>query len=172
MAPICATYSRGKTRQEIDIGCKKINLSCQKFDVMSQGEELLPELRYMMAFKKESILKAVNFILDDSNAQLVSWETTEIILDGHELDFPWLVRREVAKRFTMMYAEYYPDKHDRIGSTLFNKIAKAVTCTDQKAKTAVNHVSGILFYDNFDLLWKIATTSNILDELEKVIAAL
>jgi hypothetical protein len=47
-----------------------------------------------------------------------------------------------------------------------------MTCTDQKSETAVNYVSGILLYDNFDMQQKIATTSNIPYELEKVITAL
>jgi hypothetical protein len=125
-----------------------------------------------MGFKKKSILQAVNFILDDSNVQLVPWGTKKIILDGHEIDSPRLVRREVVERLSIMYAEYYPDKHDRIGSTSIKKIAKAITCTYQKAKTAVDYVSGILLYDNLDMLRKIATTRNIPDELEKVIMAL
>lgn len=172
MAPICATYPMGKTRAEIDVGVKQFNSSRRHFEFMSQGEELLPALRYIMGFKKKSVLQAVNFILDDTNVQLVSWGTKKIILDGHEIDFPRLVRREVVERLSIMYAEYYPEKDDRIGSTSFKKIAKAITCTDQKAKTAVDYVSNILLYDNFDMLRKIATTSNIPDELEKVITAL
>jgi hypothetical protein len=45
-------------------------------------------------------------------------------------------------------------------------------CTDQKSKTTVDYVSGIFLYDNFDMLRKITTTSNMPDELEKVITAL
>jgi hypothetical protein len=165
MAPICATYPMGKTRAEIDVGIKQFNSSPRHFEFMSQGEELLPALRYIMGFKKKSVLQAVNFILDDSNVQLVSWGTKKIILDGHENDFPRLVRREVVvERLSIMHAQYYPEKDDRIGSTSFKKIAKAITCIDQKAKTAVDYVSGILLYDNFDMLRKIATTSNIPDE--------
>jgi hypothetical protein len=117
MAPICATYPMGKTRAEIDVGIKQFNSSRRHFEFMSQGEELLPALRYIMGFKNKSVLQAVNFILDDSNVQLVSWGTKKIILYGHEIDFPRLVRREVVGRLIIMYAEYYPEKDDRIGST-------------------------------------------------------
>jgi hypothetical protein len=172
MDPICATYPMGKTRAEIDVGIKQLNSSHRHFEFMSQGEEFLPALRYSLGFKNKSILHAVNFILDDSNVQLVSWGTNKIISDGHDMDFRRLVVKEVVERLSMMYAEYYPDKHDWIGSTSFKKIAKATTCTDQKAKTAVDYVSGMFLYNNFDMLRKIATTSNIPDELEKVITAL
>jgi hypothetical protein len=161
-----------RREQKLTSGIKKINSSRRHFEFISQVEELLPALRCIMGFKKKSVLQAVNFILDDSNAQLVSWGTKKIILDGHEIDFPRLVRREVVERLSIMHAEYYPDKHDRIGRTSFKKIAKAIMHTDQKAKTAVDYVSGILLYDNFDMLKKIATTSNMTDELETVITAL
>jgi hypothetical protein len=172
MAPVCATYPMGKKRTEIDVNIKQFNSSRRHFEFMSQGEKLMPALLYIMGFKNKSFLQAVNFILDDSSVQLMSWGMNKIILDGHDINFPWLVRRVVVERLRMMYAENYPDKHDRIGSTSFKKIAKAITCTDQKAKTAVDYVSGILLYDNFDMVQKIATTRNIPDELEKVITAL
>jgi hypothetical protein len=79
MAPICATYPMGKTRAEIDVGIKQFNSSRRNLEFMSQGEELLPALRYIMGFKNKSVLQAVNFILDDSNVQLVSWGTKKII---------------------------------------------------------------------------------------------
>jgi hypothetical protein len=91
---------------------------------MSPGDELLPVLRYIMGFKKKSVLQAVNFILDDSNVQIVSWGTKKIILDGHEIDFPRLVRREVVERLSIMYAVYYPEKDDRTGSTSFKKLKR------------------------------------------------
>jgi hypothetical protein len=87
-----------------------------------------------MGFKKKSVLQAVNCILDDSNVQLVSWVTKKIILYGHEIEFPRLVRREVVERISIMYAEYYPDKHDSIGGTSFKKMQRQSRANIRKQK--------------------------------------
>lgn len=68
------------------------------------------------------------------------------------------------------FIEYYPFRVDRVGNSLFKKIAKAMTSRDQKAKKAVDYVSGNLLYDNFDLLRRIViTTSGDDDECESLL---
>ena len=58
------------------------------------------------------------------------------------------------------FIEMYPDKKDRVGNTSFKKIAKALTSHDQKARKAVDYVSGNLLYDNFEMLRRIVRCSN------------
>lgn len=66
------------------------------------------------------------------------------------------------------YLEYYPERVDRIGNSSFKKLAKALSSQDQKAKQAVDYPSGVLLYDNFDLIRRVVQTSENADELMKL----
>jgi hypothetical protein len=64
------------------------------------------------------------------------------------------------------YREYFPMKYSQIGDTSFKKVVKAHTTQDQKARKAVDYVSGRLMYDNFDLIGKILSQSDDADDLK------
>ena len=66
------------------------------------------------------------------------------------------------------YIEYYPERVDRIGNSSLKKLAKALSSQDQKAKQAVEYASGVLLYDNFDLIQRVLQTSENADELMKL----
>lgn len=57
-------------------------------------------------------------------------------------------------------------KYSRIGNTSFKKVVKALTTQDQKARKAIDYVSGRLMYDNFDLIRKILSQSDDADDLK------
>ena len=62
--------------------------------------------------------------------------------------------------------------NERIGRTSFHKTARVLTAADQKAKKAVNYMSGILLYGNFDRLHQVASTSSEKEILIKITCAL
>ena len=63
------------------------------------------------------------------------------------------------------YPDYFPLKESRIGNTSFKKIVKVLTTQDQKARKAVDYVSGRLMYDNFDLIRRILMRCDDADNL-------
>ena len=76
------------------------------------------------------------------------------------MDFPKLVRKRIVKKIWMDYVQLFPEKPDRLCMESFRKVAKVLTTMDMKAKLAVDYVSGILLYDNFNMLRTIAKTVN------------
>ena len=63
------------------------------------------------------------------------------------------------------YIDYFPLKESRIGNTSFKKIVKVLITQDQKARKAVDYVSGRLMYDNFDLIRRILMRCDDADNL-------
>jgi len=96
------------------------------------------------------------------------WGTRSIVLGGETVEFPKLARKNYVELMLRDYAEYYSKDADHIQNSSFKKFSKSLTSHDQKAKKAIDYASGILFYDNFDLMRRVLKTSSEADKLMKL----
>lgn len=142
-------------REEVDVlEMKKMAISASRrnYAYLSQGHEIIKNKRTVARYDEMTVKKSVDFILSDRNIQRVSWGTKRVEIDGEEVDFPNLVRKKLIGYMMRDYHEVYFNKQDRVGNESFQKVAKEITKMDMKAKLAVDYVSGILLYDNFNML--------------------
>jgi hypothetical protein len=171
LAPACETLKKEKLRDELGIESRPIISGRSHLRYMKEGNVICPPVRSSALYDDQYVIRAVDYILSETNVQHVSWGTKRIIIGNKEVIFPRLIRRRIIQQILMGYIDLYP--HDqRIGNTSFKIVAKSITCHDQKAKSAVDYVSGILLYDNFILMRRICATADASDELLKVWNAL
>jgi hypothetical protein len=138
---------------------------------MKEGNVICPPVRSSARYDDQCVRRAVYYIISEKNVHHISWGTKRIIIGNKEVIFPRLIRRQIIQQILMGYIDLYP--HDqRIGNTSFKIVAKSITCHNQKAKNAVDYVSGILIYDNFILIRRICATADASDKLLKVLNAL
>ena len=58
-----------------------------------------------------------------------------------------------------MYWDYMEtvSRAEQIGAVSFSKIARSLTATDQRAKKAVDYVSGVLIQDHFSWMHEVVS---------------
>src|SRR5687768_3728632 len=103
---------------------------------MADGKELEHTKKTVRHYNKNVLLEAINFILNDSNIQQVSWGTKKVILEGMEKDFSWLIKCKNTSVMLTDYISNYPECNQRIGESSFKKLVKCLTHDNQKAKAA------------------------------------
>jgi hypothetical protein len=73
------------------------------------------------------------------------------------LTFPGVLRKKTINNLFRHYYEKY-NQETCIGLTLFRRIASTITDSDQEQRQSVDYVSGILYHDSTELLYKIIRT--------------
>ncbi len=166
IAPLAVSYKEAELLDNFGIGRRAVIQGRKNFTLLAEGKCIKEEVGHHFNYDKATVYCAVHFILNDSNVQRVSWGTKTILLDGNKIDFPRLIWRKLIEYMLHHYIEYFPMKYSRIGNTSFKKGVKALTTQDQKARKAVDYVSGRIMYDNFDLIRKILSRSDEADDLK------
>jgi hypothetical protein len=166
IAPLSVSYKEAELRDVFGIGRRTVIQGRKNFTLLAEGKSIKEEVRQRVNYDKATVYCAVRFVLNESNVQRVSWGTNTILLDGKQIDFPRLIRKKLVEYMLRDYMEYFPMKYSRIGNTSFKKVVKALTTQDQKARKAIDYVSGRLMYDNFDLIRKILSQSDDADDLK------
>ena len=87
--------------------------------------------------------KAVDFIFSESNIQILSWGTKEIMIGNKQLSIPKLCRKKIPMNILRAYHEYVIDK-DSIGDSSFLKLVSTLTFNDMRSATSVDYATGIL----------------------------
>lgn len=151
-ASLCASYNSNTLGSRWGFKKKKVASSRRQFNCIIWGIELKKTIIHRKMYELTQVEHVVKYILRDSNVQRVSWGTKTVLLKGEEVNFPRLIRRKEIELMWREYVDRHPDPRDRVGETSFKKIAKGITSSDMKACKAVDYVSGILMYENFDKL--------------------
>jgi hypothetical protein len=154
------------------------------------GVELVKQSRSVEQYKPNSVKKAVDYILSEDNIQILSWGTKKLMIGQQEYTIPKLCRKKIPTNILRGYREKYPDEdgidedgkiitglhEDSIGDISFLKIVSTLTFNDTRSATAVDYATGILLYDNFDMVKRVIKTlvdqetkDAFLVEAEKVI---
>lgn len=115
----------------------------QKFWFMCNGYEILKPTRYYERYNIDQVFSAVDYILQ--SVQMLSWGTKDFQVDGHAVELPRMLRRKLV-RYMFCQRSGYP----YLGKTTFEKVCRAITADDTKAKTAVDYASGIHNGSSFD----------------------
>jgi hypothetical protein len=175
-AAMAMSYSNEVLREEHEMGRFKATSSRRYFDFMTQeNQELKVQKRTVRKYSAVAVTNAVDFVLNDANVQRISWGTKEVTIDGKTETFPHLIRKKAVRNMARDYLEHYPDVVDRVGLTSFEKIVRTITHHDQKAKEAVDYVSGQLLYDNLTMVRRIIDRNEDYDDkirLQNIVNAL
>jgi hypothetical protein len=159
IAPLAKSFTNEYLYDTFGLGGKTVATHRKLFSCLAKGNLIESVLVSRVKYDPLIVKRAVRFILSDNNIQRISWGTKKVEIDGAEIDFPKLIRKKVKQQIKRDYMEYYPDQADRLGITSFDKLLKALTATDMKAKAAVDYASGVLLYDNFMMIRKIVSAS-------------
>ena len=108
----------------------------------------------------------MNFILSEDNVQVLSWVTKEVQIGNQEATLPKLCRKIILTNILRDYNESIPDE-DSIGDSAFLKSVNTLTFNDMRSATSVNYATGILLYDNFQMVQRIIDTINDVDRVKK-----
>ena len=158
LAPIAASYDNECLRTIFGVGRKKATTSRQNFKLLKAGRQLEKNPVTIQHYNKESLETAIQFMFNDSNIQRTSRGGRKIEIEGKEVMFPMLVRKRIVRNISRDYEETFPERLQRISTTSFEKIVRMITHVDQYSKKAVDYVSGILLYDNLELIGRIIDT--------------
>ena len=145
MSENCEGEIVGKLRFET----AKKNLKC-----LQQGKEIRHTKRTIANYNKCAVEKAVDFILSSDNIQVLSWGHKNLTIGNQEVTLPKICRKRIPEYILRSYQEMLP-KSKTIGASSFLKLVNAITFNDMKAATAVDYATGILVYDNFDIVQKL-----------------
>ena len=115
----------------------------KKMKSISGGLELKKLQRQQVNYKKNAVEKAVDFIFSESNIQILSWGTKEIMIGNKQLSIPKLCRKKIPMNILRAYHEYVIDK-DSIGDSSFLKLVSTLTFNDMRSATSVDYATGIL----------------------------
>lgn len=156
IAPLAKAFTNEYLYDTFGLGDKTIATHRILYSWLAKGNPIEAAVVSRVKYDPFVVKRAVKFILRDEIVQRISWGTKRIELDGCEIDFPKLVRKKIKQQIVRDYVEYYPEQVDRLGNSSFMKLVKALTASDMKAKAAVDYASGVLLYDNFVMIRKIA----------------
>lgn len=84
------------------------------------------------------------------------------------MEFRKLVRKKHLELMLRDYREYYPERAVRIGNSSIKKVVRELRSQNKNAKKVVNHVLGVLLYENFYLTRSVLQTNENADELMKL----
>jgi hypothetical protein len=171
LVPICIAFNIHKLMNEFDLGARQIQASRAHYRYMGKCREIVPTDRQYEKYSNDKVHKAVDFILSESNVQMITWGTKTLLINSKEIIFPRLTRKKIMAHILRSYVETFSGI-DRIGVTSPKQIVKVLRSHSQKANTAVDHVSGLLVYDNFVLLRRICDTSDNREKLKVPVDAL
>jgi len=171
LAPVAKSLHAQKLHDEFGISKKRAASLRRKYDHMISGSCIEAPNRSIQRYKKEDVERAVRFILSDANVQRISWGTKKVTINGEDIEIPSLIRKKIILYMYRDYTETVPDGQ-RIGTTSFRKIVEALTAVDQRAKKAVDYVSGMLIHDNFERIHQVVSTSPEAHQLLKSVHAL
>ena len=171
LSVISKSFDSPLMKEKFDVGKIKIANLRRMYSYLASGSMLQPPKRSLQHYKKTDVEQCIRFILSDNNVQRISWGTKKVMIDGEELNFPKLIRRKVIQYIHRDYVETIHEDN-RISMSSFRNLAAVLTASDQKAKKAVDYVSGMLLYDNFERLRLVVSTAPEKDDLLKLTHAL
>uniref|UniRef100_A0A7S0BHF3 Uncharacterized protein n=1 Tax=Rhodosorus marinus TaxID=101924 RepID=A0A7S0BHF3_9RHOD len=152
VAPICGSFSTDFLKEKLGLGQEKVARGRRHCKHMLNGYSLQDSQRHIQRYSKENVKKAVDYFLHERNVQLIPGSREKSILDGTELCFPRLERKLRVEYIFRNYLEFYPERSERIGGTIFRRIVKLLTDERGDSSRIMDHASTVLLYDNFDLI--------------------
>lgn len=112
----------------------------------------------------------MKFILNSTNAQLMSWGTKKIIVDGETTRFPVIVRKVCGEKMW----EKYNDTSTVLGPsvkkmkrTAVKEIVSILTKGDEKQRACVDYKLHSLVYENATVLKRIIDDHVVVIETRK-----
>ncbi|KAJ8908052.1 hypothetical protein NDN08_008149 [Rhodosorus marinus] len=158
MAPICGSFSTDFLKEKFGLGQEKVARGRRHCKHMLKGYSLQDSQRHIQRYSKENVKKAVDYFLHERNVQLIPGSRKTLILDGNELSFPRLERKLRVEYIFRNYLEFYPERSERIGGTIFRRIVKLLTDKESDPSQTMDHASTVLLYDNFDLIRRMVAS--------------
>ena len=111
----------------------------------------------MAYYSVDAVQRATDYILLDSNINVLSQETKKVTVNSKKEILPKLARKEKVETMLVDYRLEYP-REFYIRELFFYSIVKTITNEDMKAKTTINYISGVLLHNNLLYIQKMTNT--------------
>ena len=151
-------------QHDSNIGPERYTEGKKKMQSIKVGVELVKTKKVLTNYKQHAVEKAVDFILSEENIQVLSWGTKQVQIGKRTVSLPKLCRKRIPTNILRAYTESIQDE-DSIGDSSFLKLVNTLTFNDMRSATAVDYATGILLYDNFQMVKSIIDT---IEDVEKV----
>lgn len=112
----------------------------------------------------------MKFILNGTNAQLLSWGTKRLVVDGETSRFPVIVRKMCQEKIWEQYSDsstVLGPSVKKLKRTAFKKILSLLTKGDEKQRACVDYKLHALVYENASLLKRIIDDHVVVVETRK-----
>lgn len=159
LAPLCASQSLKMVRSCIpSLGKMELRTGRANYRRILCGKELKPVVRSVARYNTTVVQNVVKFILSPSNIRTLSWGTNTFVVDDQEITLPRFTRTKIKEYIYRDYLEREVEAPNRVSYGAFMKLLASLTSFDERSRKAVDYASGILLYDNLELLGKLVNT--------------